>query len=73
MALWLRTLAALLEGLSSIPSIHMAAHNSVCNFSSKGSDTLSQTQQQCTENKQNKEQQQISKKGRGYKVFAFII
>ncbi|KAL6077744.1 hypothetical protein STEG23_007898, partial [Scotinomys teguina] len=41
MALQLRALAALPEDPGSIPSTHMAAHN--CNFSSRASDTLTQT------------------------------
>jgi hypothetical protein len=38
MAPQLRALAAIPEGLGSIPSIHIAAHN--CNSSSRGSYTL---------------------------------
>jgi hypothetical protein len=38
MAQRLRALAALPEVLSSIPSMHIAAHN--CNSGSRGSDTL---------------------------------
>ena len=35
---WLRTLAAIVEDPSSVPSTHMTVHN--CNLSSQGSDTL---------------------------------
>lgn len=46
-----RVLDALPEDLGSIPNTHMAAHN-FCNFSSRGSDTLTETyiqvKHQCT-------------------------